>query len=157
MQVEDGAPIINVHGGKLTTYRKLALSVMEKIASVYEKRGKDWTGDECLPGGDFPATGFADEVEKLKGSYPFLKQRHARRLVRLYGTIAHKILGDISEIAGLGILFGDDLYEIEVIHLIENEWALSVEDILWRRTKRGLWFSPDQVKALEKYLNGRTG
>ncbi len=155
VQVEDGAPLINVHGGKLTTYRKLALSVMEKIATVYERRGNDWTGDESLPGGDFPATGFADEVKKLKGKYSFLKQRHARRLVRLYGTIAHKILGDISDVAGLGILFGDDLYEVEVIHLIENEWALSVEDILWRRTKRGLWFSPDQVKSLEKYLKGK--
>ncbi len=155
MQVEDGAPIINVHGGKLTTYRKLALSVMEKIAAAYERKGTDWTARESLPGGNFPVNGFDDQVSMLLVKYPFLDKRHARRLTRLYGTIAHDILGDISDAGGLGVLFGDDLYEIEVEHLIANEWAMSAEDILWRRTKRGLWFSPDQVAELKKYLENR--
>ena len=39
-----------------------------------------------LPGGDFAATGFDAEVDRLKGAYAFLDLRLARRLVRLYGT-----------------------------------------------------------------------
>jgi len=153
LQVEEGAVLVNVHGGKLTTYRKLAESVMEKIAGAFEPRGKKWTASKSLPGGDFPTTGFADEVNKLLKNHPFLGKRHARRLVRLYGTIAHRILDGITDSKGLGRLFGDDLYEIEVKHLLANEWAQTVDDILWRRTKRGLWFSDDQVKGLEKYLD----
>jgi len=155
VQVEGGVPIINVHGGKLTTYRKLAQSVMEKIGEVFETRGRDWTASEPLPGGDFPATGFGDEVNRLMKNYSFLGQRHARRLVRLYGTIAHQILDGVENVSGLGKLFGDDLYEVEVTHLINNEWAQTVDDILWRRTKRGLWLSAEQVKNLDKYLKGR--
>ncbi|MCF6301609.1 MAG: glycerol-3-phosphate dehydrogenase [Devosiaceae bacterium] len=155
VQNKESAPNISVYGGKLTTYRKLAESVLEKIGEVFEVRGKPWTADVALPGGDFPPNGYSDQVAKLSRKYPFLKPRHARRLVRLYGTLASKILGNATQISDLGRPFGEDLYGVEVDYLIENEWAKTSQDILWRRTKRGLWMRKDQIQVLEKYIAAR--
>ena len=147
-----GAPNINVYGGKLTTYRKLAETVMERVGDVLERRGSNWTATAPLPGGDFPVTGFADLVAKLAGDYPFVEPGHARRLVRLYGTLAWEVLGKASKISDLGQFFGADLYEAEVRYLVRREWARTSEDILWRRTKRGLRLDEAGVAALETFL-----
>lgn len=153
VQKNAGASLISVYGGKLTTYRKLSESVLKTIAEIYETRGDSWTATAPLPGGDFPHTEFEQEVEKLKAKYPFLSPIHARRLVRLYGTIATQMLGDAKSKTDLGQQFGENFYEFEVIHLIENEWAVTAEDILWRRTKMGLRLSTDETKILEEYLS----
>ncbi len=144
--------LINVHGGKITTYRKLAEAALDHIGDILGRRGKKWTADQPLPGGDFPTDGFDGEVKKLSARYAFLAPRHARRLVRLYGTKAGEVLGQAKAITDLGQLFADDLYEAEVRYLIENEWARTAEDVLWRRTKRGLWFSNTQSAKLALYM-----
>jgi glycerol-3-phosphate dehydrogenase len=150
---EDDAPLLNVFGGKLTTYRRLAQSALEKIGEAIGEKGASWTAGATLPGGDFPPTGYEAEVSRLSKDYPFLSARHARRLVRLYGTRAWKLLGDAKEPAALGHLFGADLYEAEVRYLVNEEWARSAEDILWRRTKMGLRLSAEERAALEKYMS----
>ncbi|AZO23708.1 MULTISPECIES: glycerol-3-phosphate dehydrogenase [unclassified Mesorhizobium] len=152
---EGAAPLLNSFGGKITTFRRLAESMLEKIEGFLGKRGKPWTANAPLPGGDFPATGFDAQVSKLKNVYPFLDQRLARRLTRLYGTRAEKLLGLAKSNADLGRNFGADLYEAEVRYLVENEWAVTAEDVLWRRTKRGLHFSREQTAALEEFMRGR--
>ncbi|RWB19653.1 glycerol-3-phosphate dehydrogenase [Mesorhizobium sp.] len=152
---EGAAPLLNSFGGKITTFRRLAESMLEKIEGFLGKRGKPWTANAPLPGGDFPATGFDAQVARLKNAYPFLDQRLARRLTRLYGTRAEKLLGLAKSNADLGRNFGADLYEAEVRYLVENEWAVTAEDVLWRRTKRGLHFSREQTAALEEFMRGR--
>ncbi|MES0074404.1 glycerol-3-phosphate dehydrogenase [Mesorhizobium sp. M0058] len=151
---EGKAPIVNAFGGKITTYRRLSESMLEKIEGFLGKRGKPWTANAPLPGGDFPATGFDAQVAKLKSAYPFLDQRLARRLTRLYGTRAQVLLGLARSNADLGRNFGADLYEAEVRYLCENEWALTAEDVLWRRTKRGLHLSREQASALDEFMRG---
>ncbi|MER8661913.1 glycerol-3-phosphate dehydrogenase [Mesorhizobium sp. M1148] len=148
------APIVNAFGGKITTYRRLSESMLEKVEGFLGKRGKPWTANAPLPGGDFPATGFDAQVAKLKSAYPFLDQRLARRLTRLYGTRAQVLLGLAKSNADLGRNFGADLYEAEVRYLCENEWALTAEDVLWRRTKRGLHLSREQASALDEFMRG---
>ncbi|ESY46707.1 glycerol-3-phosphate dehydrogenase [Mesorhizobium sp. RSR380A] len=148
------APIVNAFGGKITTYRRLSESMLEKVEGFLGKRGKPWTANAPLPGGDFPATGFDAQVAKLKSAYPFLDQRLARRLTRLYGTRAQVLLGLAKSNADLGRNFGADLYEAEVRYLSENEWALTAEDVLWRRTKRGLHLSREQASALDEFMRG---
>ncbi|MGX7872958.1 glycerol-3-phosphate dehydrogenase [Mesorhizobium sp. ORM6] len=148
------APIVNAFGGKITTYRRLSESMLEKIEGFLGKRGKPWTSDAPLPGGDFPATGFDAQVTKLKSAYPFLDARLARRLTRLYGTRAQILLGLAKSKADLGRDFGGDLYEAEVRYLVENEWAVTVEDVLWRRTKRGLHLGREQVAVLDEFMRG---
>jgi glycerol-3-phosphate dehydrogenase len=151
------APVVNAFGGKITTYRRLAESMLEKIEEHLGKRGKAWTAGAVLPGGDFPPTGFDAEVEKLKASYPFLDPAHARRLTRLYGTRARALLGQARSRADLGQHFGEDLFEAEVRYLMRHEWAMTAEDVLWRRTKRGLHLGKEQAAALQKFMNKARG
>ncbi|WP_187971639.1 glycerol-3-phosphate dehydrogenase [Aquibium microcysteis] len=151
------APLVNVFGGKITTYRRLAEAMLEKIGGLIGRRGAPWTGDASLPGGDFPVNGFDREVGKLSAAYPFLDTGHARRLVRLYGTKVPAMLGAARSTADLGQHFGADLWEAEVRYLIEHEWALSAEDVLWRRTKRGLRLTAVEAAALDDFMRGATG
>ncbi|MBP2237579.1 glycerol-3-phosphate dehydrogenase [Sinorhizobium kostiense] len=148
------APLLNVFGGKLTTYRRLAESALENIGEAIGTKGARWTAGSRLPGGDFPATAYEAEVEKLKMRYPFLAASHARRLVRLYGTLAARLLGPARSEADLGRRFGADLYAVEVDWLIGQEWARRAEDVLWRRTKLGLKLSPAETADLEDYVRG---
>jgi len=159
LKVEGGAgeaPLLNVFGGKLTTYRRLAEHALEKIGETIGTKGPAWTAKSSLPGGDFAATGYEAEVRKLSSAYTFLAEKHARRLVRLYGTKASALLGNAKTAADLGRHFGSDLYECEVRWLMEKEWARHAEDVLWRRTKRGLYLSPEEAAALENYMTTST-
>lgn len=146
------APILDVFGGKITTYRRLAESMLEKIEAYLGVRGRPWTESAPLPGGDFPVEGFDAEVKKLRHSYPFLDAQLARCLTRLYGTRARALLGDAASMLDLGRDFGSNLYEAEIRYLMRCEWALTAEDVLWRRSKRGLHFSPAQTAALDEYM-----
>jgi glycerol-3-phosphate dehydrogenase len=147
-----GAPLVNIFGGKITTFRRLSQQMLEKIEDILGSRGKPWTADAPLPGGDFSVTGFEGEVGRLKGSYPFLDRKLARRLVRLYGTKARVVLGLVKSDADLGRCFGADLYEAEVRYLMAHEWAATAEDVLWRRTKRGLRLSREEAADLDEFI-----
>ncbi len=146
--------VISAFGGKITTYRRLAESMMEKVADVLGAKGKPWTAT-TLPGGDFPVDGFDNLVAGYQRDYPFLAEGHVKRLVRLYGTRTSALLDGVRSVEDLGRHFGADLYAAEVNYLMENEWARAAEDILWRRTKLGLKFTKDQVATLEDYIGGK--
>jgi glycerol-3-phosphate dehydrogenase len=149
---QDGA-IVNIFGGKITTYRRLAQSVLEKIEEVLGARGVAWTAGATLPGGDFPVLGFEALVSQLKREAPVVPDATIRRLARNYGTRARRILGPKGE---LGRIFGADLGENEVNYLMDQEWARDVEDILWRRSKLGLKISTDGRAELAAYMSARS-
>lgn len=149
------APLLSVFGGKITTYRRLAEAVLDKLGPLLPealKKPKGWTGGEALPGGDFPVTGFAALLADLQKSYPFLAPAHAWRLARTYGTRAQLLLGGADSAADLGRNFGADLTEREVLYLMKHEWARRAEDILWRRSKLGLHLSAAESAALDQYM-----
>jgi glycerol-3-phosphate dehydrogenase len=152
-----GAPLINVFGGKITTYRRLAESMLEKIEHFLGRRGQPWTAAAQLPGGEFAPTGFDAEAARLKAEYRFLDQAHARRLFRLYGTRARSLLGPARSLSDLGRNFGADLTEAEVRYLAANEWAVSADDVVWRRTKRGLHLTREQIDELDRFMAGLNG
>lgn len=155
LKVEGGdsePKVVNVFGGKITTYRRLSEQVLEKVEAVLGAKGPSWTRDATLPGGDFPAEGFDDEVAGLARDYAFLPPALARRLTRLYGTRARAMLGNASLLEDLGRCFGANLYESEVRHLMEHEWARTAEDVLWRRTKLGLRLTPLEAGELDLYM-----
>ena len=152
----NGEPqLINVFGGKITTYRRLAESMLEKIEDVLGKRGKPWTSGATLPGGDFDKQGFEGLVAKFRREFPFIGEAHARRLVRLYGTRAWRVVGKARSAADLGHVFGADLTEAEVAYLADNEWAREAEDILWRRTKLGLKIDASGIADIDAFLKSR--
>lgn len=143
---------INVFGGKLTTSRRLAESVLEKIEEVLGAKGKPWTKKSTLPGGDFEPLAFDAEVRRLGKDYPELPKSLVHRLTRLYGTRARLVLGERQDLASLGQHFGTDLYAAEVDYLVAHEWARTAQDVLWRRTKLGLRVSAEDVARLEAYM-----
>ena len=145
-------PLLNVFGGKLTTYRKLAESALEHIEDTLGVRGKPWTGGTTLPGGKLPPQGIADAEAKLVAGYPFLDTQTVRRLIYQYGSEAGEVLGKADTLDDLGADFGHGLREREVRWMMANEWAVTAEDILWRRSKLGLKFSAEQAQALESFM-----
>ncbi|GLQ25407.1 glycerol-3-phosphate dehydrogenase [Sulfitobacter pacificus] len=147
-----GAPILNVFGGKITTYRRLAESALEKITPFFEKDVQPWTAGVPLPGGDFPVDGVAALIAQLRAQYPFLDDRWASRLIKAYGKDAYDVLGEAKTAEDLGQNFGANLTEFEVLWLIENEFARSAEDIVWRRSKLGLRMSAQEIKLLDDWM-----
>jgi glycerol-3-phosphate dehydrogenase len=157
LKVEDdggAAPVLNIYGGKITTYRRLAEAALEKLAPYFKTLGKPWTAGAGLPGGDFPVDGFSAEVEKLKAACPSCRPAHARRLVRAYGTSARRIVEGIKSQADWGETFGADLTEREVRYLAEHEWAKTADDVLWRRSKLGLHVSQTDAARLQEFMLG---
>ncbi|MEM7565650.1 MAG: glycerol-3-phosphate dehydrogenase [Pseudomonadota bacterium] len=149
---EGTAPLLNVFGGKLTTYRRLAESALAKIEGRLGAKGPAWTEGATLPGGDFERTDYDGTVARLRADYGFLSERHAARLVRLYGTKAWTLLGDAASADALGESFGEDLTEAELRYLMAQEWARTAEDVLWRRTKLGLHIRGDAAARLDAWM-----
>jgi glycerol-3-phosphate dehydrogenase len=149
----EGAPLLSVYGGKITTYRHLGEEAADLLASrVPALVGPAWTKARPLPGGDFPVDGVEPLKAGLRRRYPFLSETDADRLVRAYGTRTGRWLGKAQVAADLGRYFGHGLSEAEVAYLCEEEWARTADDILWRRTKLGLRFDAMQQAALADYL-----
>jgi len=149
-QAKGKAPLISVFGGKITTYRKLAEVATNKLCHFFPEAGGRWTKTAVLPGGDF-ATKDSLAAE-LKQNFPWLADDIISRYVRTYGTASRELLQGCTSMEELGQLFTGNLYEKEVQHLVKHEWAMTSEDILWRRTKQGLYASISEVEVLDAYL-----
>ncbi|MEX3317108.1 glycerol-3-phosphate dehydrogenase [Sulfitobacter sp. PS-8MA] len=150
-----GAPILNVFGGKITTYRKLAEDALALIAPHFDGLPPDWTAGVPLPGGDFAVDGVARLIARLKADYDFLDQRWAARLVRAYGTDSTALLGEARNLSDLGEHFGATLTAREVAWLMDREYARSADDVLWRRSKLGLRLDAPQAARLEDWMRAR--
>ena len=151
-----GAPMLNIFGGKITTYRRLAETAMSKIAPFFESTKGDWTAGVPLPGGDFPVDGVADLIAGLKTRYPFLTDRWAQRLIKAYGSEAAEVLGDATTATDLGTMFGADLCAREVEWLMSREFACTAADVVWRRSKLGLRMSAEEIAALDDWMAAQT-
>ena len=147
--VEGSPPLLSVFGGKITTYRKLAEHALQKLKPTFPAMGADWTSGGALPGGSLGAGGFAGYLKDLTARHPWLPAAVARHYVRLYGTLSEKIIGDATALSGLGRHLGDTLYTAEVDYLRRHEWAMSAEDILFRRTKAGLHMTDAERKGVD--------
>lgn len=141
-----GAPLLNIFGGKITTYRKLAEHAVEKLQPLLGNTAKTWSGTKPLPGGDIGGVDFEGYLSRLSGQYGFLPPALARRYARAYGTRAEKMLNGAKSLSDLGRDFGGGVYEAEADYLKNNEWAQSADAMLWRRSKLGLHV-PDSTKA----------
>jgi glycerol-3-phosphate dehydrogenase len=155
-----GAPLLSIYGGKITTYRRLAEEALERLAPYLRsvtpredfKAREGWTAKASLPGGDMDVSAIAALSAELTRHYPFLSQATANRLAHAYGTRATRLLGKAKSMTDLGQSFGAGLTEAEVRYLMANEWAVSAEDIVWRRSKLGLRLSPAEVAAIDEWM-----
>ncbi len=146
------APLINIFGGKITTYRKLAESMMEKVENLIGKKDPAWTEHSSLPGGDFGVTEYDSLVSKFKNEFDFLDTDLAERYVRSYGTKAWQILNGVATRDDLGEDFGCSLFECEIRYLMNFEWAECADDIVWRRSKIGIRLDKDKVTVLNDWM-----
>ena len=157
---EGEAPVLSIYGGKITTYRKLAEEALETLGPhipVPSKLRPGWTGKTPLPGGDLVDGSAEAATHGLMGDFPFLTAAHAHRIARAYGSRANVWLKGARELKDLGHQFGATLTESEVRYLMDHEWAKSVEDVVWRRSKLGLHMTAAEVAGLGDWIDGRTG
>lgn len=148
---ETGKPVLlNIFGGKITTYRKLAEHAVDKLVTCFPKAKKAWTKEVPLPGGAF--TDQASLVKKLTSEFPWLDESIAERYARQYGLLCYKFLTGLTSLEEMGEDFGAGLYRAEVDYLIDWEWACTLEDVIWRRTKHGLRLDKSQQTALAQYI-----
>ena len=148
------APLLSVFGGKITTYRGLAEHALEKLAPFLPGATVPWTAGAVLPGGDLPDRDLGAFAHGLTRDYPFLRVDAAMRLARSYGIDARRILGSASRAEDLGRMFGYGFSERELDWLIKKEWAVTGEDVLWRRSKLGLHLDSDTTKTVIALLDG---
>lgn len=154
LDLPGGAPLLSIYGGKITTYRRLAEEALQKLAPWLKgtKAREGWTAHAPLPGGDVDVSSVEALIADISRDYPFLTPAHAGRLVHAYGTRAGSLLAQAKSMADLGRDFGATLTEREVRYLMAHEWAVSAEDIVWRRSKLGLRMSREEVAALDAWL-----
>jgi glycerol-3-phosphate dehydrogenase len=156
----DGAPLLSIFGGKITTFRKLAEEAVDLLAPLLGNRHGAWTAGACLPGGDLfgeqptnrAVLGFDQYVHDLQRQYGWLPPRLVQRYARAYGTRIHVLLVGKTTLAQMGEEIASGLYAVEVDYLREQEWAVRARDILWRRSKLGLHLPGDTEARLDAWL-----
>jgi glycerol-3-phosphate dehydrogenase len=149
--VDGQAPILSIFGGKITTYRKLAEAAVDKLNPYFNKTGGQWTASAPLPGGNF--SNIQTFTKSIESKYPWLPEQLRTRLIKSYGTRIFDLLINANNVESLGQNFGSDLYEEEINYLIEKEWAIEIDDVIWRRTKRGLYLTTVEISQIKAFLS----
>ena len=154
LDIDDGkgAPALSIYGGKITTYRKLAEHALQELAPFLPKMTPRWTAHAILPGGDMPPGGLNELLGELTGRYAALPQDVVLGIAHRHGTTAMSILGDARAPPDLGENFGQGLTAAEIDYLVDEEWARTGEDVLWRRTKCGLGMSQPNRDRVAAYV-----
>ncbi|UZW73539.1 glycerol-3-phosphate dehydrogenase [Alkalimarinus sediminis] len=146
-------PLLSIYGGKITTYRTLAETAMNKLSPYFPNAKDSWTATSPLPGATPATRSLKDIQDIIHEAHPWLPPEIATRYSHSYGLLCLIFLGGRSSTDDMGRHFGANLYQCEVDYLIKKEWAKTVEDILWRRTKLSLVMNSSQTQALENYLS----
>jgi glycerol-3-phosphate dehydrogenase len=161
----DGAPLLTVWGGKITTFRKLAEDAADDVGRMLGEQRPAWTHGAVMAGGDLsawvgkpqagelPQERFERFVAAVQRKYPWLPAALARRLSRAYGARVSELLGRSQHMADLGAEVAPGLHEHELQFLIDNEWARTADDVLWRRSKLGLRLSPAQRDKVAAWMD----
>ena len=153
LEGENGAPMLTIYGGKITTFRRLAEDVMSKLAEPLGMENGPWTVKAPLPGGDMADADFDAWQEKTVARHPWLDAAVCRRLCRAYGTRVERLLNGATNARDLGPEIAPGVFEAELVYLRDAEWARTGEDALWRRSKLGLHLTPEARDAVSGWFS----
>ncbi len=148
-----GVPLLNVFGGKITTYRELAERGLHRLKHIFPKMRGDWTAGASLPGGEMPNADYETFVNSLRDSYPWMPRKLVHHYGRRYGTRTKAMVASADSLAALGRHFGGEFYEAEARYLVAREWAQTAEDILYRRTKHYLHLTEAERAAFVEWFS----
>jgi glycerol-3-phosphate dehydrogenase len=143
---------MSVFGGKITTYRKLAQTAVDMLVKALGVKRPAWTESALLPGGDLTGGSFARFLRNVERRYPWLPEHLRNRYSRAYGTRIDHVIGRAGSLADLGEEVVPQLHEREIEYLQREEWAVTAEDILWRRSKLGLHVPASAATRLSSWL-----
>ncbi len=149
---KSGPPMISIFGGKITTYRKLSEEVVDMVLPVLQQSADAWTSRSHLPGGDIANADFDTFHSELKSRLAWMPEAVLADYARNYGTRIDDLLAGAESVSDLGEDFGGGLYEVEVRYLVRSEWARTADDILWRRSRKGLHVSAAGIAKLEQWM-----
>ncbi len=149
---DNHAPLINLFGGRLTTFRHSSEKAVELLKPYLGCEKNREFAQQPLPGGDIIDANLDKFIEELTFNYPWLDASYLPRYARVYGTLCHEFLNDCRSLEDLGEHFGNDLHAREIDYLIEQEWATCADDILWRRTRQGLSLDSAQHQRIDDYV-----
>ena len=157
-----GAPLLSVWGGKITTFRKLAEDAADDIGRMLGEHRPAWTHGAFLPGGELsawigkaqkPDTDFERLVHAVGARHPWLPTVLVRRLSRAYGARIGELIGAAQSLADLGAEVAPGLYDAELTFLRRTEWACTGDDVLWRRSKLGLHYTPAERARVGAWMD----
>ncbi|NYF31103.1 glycerol-3-phosphate dehydrogenase [Sphingopyxis sp. JAI108] len=152
LDMAEGAPLLTIYGGKITSYRHVAEEVVDDLVDhVTALSRKRWTAKAPLPGGNFPTNGAGALKADYKLAYPFLSTATVDRIAKAYGTDAREWLAGAADWDDLGGEIAHGLSVAEIRWMVTREWARTTDDILWRRSKLGLHFTPGEVARLAEH------
>jgi len=155
------APWLTVWGGKLTTFRLLSEEAADEVGRMLGDERHHWTGDATLPGGFLgdlieetsnPMADMAEFQARLRRRHPWMDLGLMRRWTRAYGGRVLRLLDGVRSRSDLGAEVAPDLYEAELFYLKRHEWAMTADDVLWRRSKLGLHYTPEQRQAVADWF-----
>lgn len=129
--------LISVVGGKLTTFRTLAEHAVDEVTGRLGKKVRSRTRARDLPGK--PASD-VDEFRRTFERESDLSVGEARRLVRVYGARARAVAELIASSPSMSRTLDEEsgLRVGEVAFVIREEEAVTLADVLARRTMLGL-------------------
>lgn len=147
-----GPPLLSVYGGKLTTYRRLAQDVVDLVCGALGSTARPWTERAPLPGGDLPGADFEAFRKRTMRRYGWLDRALRGRYARAYGTRIERLLDGCTCMDDLGPAVLPGLHAREIDYLRREEFAVTAEDILFRRSKLGVSLPPGSEARLERWL-----
>jgi glycerol-3-phosphate dehydrogenase len=148
---DNGPPILHIIGGKVTTYRRLALGALKHMEEDFPHMRASESESSKLPGGDLGGQTFDSWFAEFARVHRNFEREFLLRLARRHGSRSASILDGAKTSRDLGEDFGGGLTERELAYLKSEEWAQSAEDVMWRRTKAGLHIAPgERTRAAER-------
>ncbi|MBA56248.1 MAG: hypothetical protein CMK89_17495 [Pseudomonadales bacterium] len=146
------SPLVSIFGGSFATHRAMAEETVQMLGQ-YLKLSEESDTLAPLPGGDLQPAGFDQFILHVSSRFPWLPSHLLSHYCRTYGARSVQLLEKCKDIGDLGQRLCPGLYEREAAFLLQNEWVSCAEDILWRRTRLGLYAENDDVERLQNWID----